>query len=68
MMILSLNDTISKSPFPITKDTALIISTTKGNIDLLDLINSKLDSERVYLTKLGEVIKKYFPKFYKGTI
>jgi len=67
MMILSLNDTISKSPFPITKHTALIISTTKGNIDLLDLINSKLDPERVYLTKLGEVIKKFF-KFYNDPI
>lgn len=67
MMILSLNDTISKSPFSITKDTALIISTTKGNIDMLGSKNSKLHSDRVYLTKLGEVVKKFF-KFYNDPI
>jgi 3-oxoacyl-[acyl-carrier-protein] synthase-1 len=67
MMILSLNDTISKSPFSITKDTALIISTTKGNIDMLGSKNSKLHSDIVYLTKLGEVVKKFF-KFYNDPI
>jgi len=67
MMILSLNDTISKSPFSITKDTALIISTTKGNIDMLGSKSSKLYSDRVYLTKLGEVVKKFF-KFHNDPI
>ena len=35
MMILSLKDTIAKASFSITQKTALIISTTKGNIDVL---------------------------------
>jgi len=60
MMILSLKDTISKSPFKITKNTALIISTTKGNINLLDSNKYNFNSERIYLTKLGEVIKFFF--------
>ena len=67
MMILSLNDTISKCSFPITKNTALIISSTKGNINLLDQANYNLNPNRIYLTELGEVIKKFF-KFYNEPI
>jgi len=60
MMLLSLIDTISKSSFSITDRTLLIISTTKGNIDILNSkINHKLKN-RIYLSELGKKIKNFF--------
>jgi len=41
MMILSLQDTISQADFSITDRTALLIATTKGNIDALDTNTTK---------------------------
>ena len=41
--------------------TLIILSTTKGNIDLLDNSNtSKVDKKRVYLWEMGSVIGKHF--------
>ncbi|WP_179354169.1 beta-ketoacyl-[acyl-carrier-protein] synthase family protein [Winogradskyella vidalii] len=57
MMILSLQDTISQSSFTITDKTALIIATTKGNIDAL---NNNFKPERAYLPALSEKIKTFF--------
>ncbi|MEH6535278.1 MAG: beta-ketoacyl synthase N-terminal-like domain-containing protein [Psychroserpens sp.] len=57
MMILSLQDTISQSAFPISDKTALVIATTKGNIDAL---HNNFAPERAYLPVLGEKIKKFF--------
>lgn len=57
MMLLSLQDTIEKSNFSITKRTALIIATTKGNIDALQ---NNFKPERAYLSVLGEAIKSFF--------
>jgi 3-oxoacyl-[acyl-carrier-protein] synthase-1 len=59
MMLLSLKDTINKASFPITDKTALIISTTKGNIDSLEE-NSSFEKERAYLPSLGKKISGFF--------
>ncbi|SDG65018.1 beta-ketoacyl synthase N-terminal-like domain-containing protein [Winogradskyella thalassocola] len=57
MMILSLQDTISQAAFSISDKTALIIATTKGNIDAL---NNNFEPERAYLPALGNKIKEFF--------
>ncbi|REE16966.1 3-oxoacyl-[acyl-carrier-protein] synthase-1 [Winogradskyella pacifica] len=57
MMILSLQDTISQAAFSISDKTALIIATTKGNIDAL---NNNFEPERAYLPVLGNKIKEFF--------
>lgn len=57
MMISSLSKVISLSKIPLTNRAGLIISTTKGNIDVLDK-NSKFPKERAYLSTLGQVIKE----------
>ena len=61
MMILSLYYLLKDSDFKITKRTGLIVSTTKGNIDLLaDDSNLKINKKRVYLSELGKQIQNYF--------
>lgn len=60
MMILSLQDTISQSDFSISDRTALLIATTKGNIDILNMNTSHFTPERAYLPVLGEKIKTFF--------
>jgi len=59
MMILSLHDVIQQSKITITKKTALIISTTKGNVDTLDS-KSEFPKERAYLPELGKQIQHFF--------
>jgi 3-oxoacyl-[acyl-carrier-protein] synthase-1 len=59
MMILSLDEVIKKLNIELTKKVGLIISTTKGNIDVLEA-NSKFPKERAYLGKLGNIIKTHF--------
>ncbi|GAA3593177.1 beta-ketoacyl synthase N-terminal-like domain-containing protein [Flavivirga amylovorans] len=59
MMITSLNNVIQSSKIPLNKNVGLIISTTKGNIDVLDK-NSKFPKERAYLSVLGKKIKDFF--------
>ncbi len=59
MMILSLNSIITDSNLKISEKTGLIISTTKGNIDALEL-NSNFNKNRAYLTELGNSIKDFF--------
>lgn len=66
MMITSLNRVIQDTKIPLTKNVGLIISTTKGNIDILDK-NSKFLEERAYLGSLGKVIKDFF-KFKNDAI
>lgn len=60
MMILSLKDTIAKASLPITEKTVLIISTTKGNIDVLHSKNNTFSPNRAYLPVLGNTIKSFF--------
>ena len=59
MLILSLSKTIKASTTPLNARVGLIISTTKGNIDVLDK-KSKFPKERAYLSQLGKVIKDHF--------
>lgn len=59
MMILAVSKVLSEKPNPDLQETALIVSTTKGNIDLL---NSTADfsSERVELAVLGKALQEFF--------
>ena len=62
LLILSINDALTKTNIDIKNSkTLLIISTTKGNIDLLqkDKLNS-FEAERVQLWKSSEIIKDFF--------
>ena len=62
MMILSIEDALKDSVIDVASDkTVIVLSTTKGNIDLLeDSLANRYNKERIYLWKLGEVIANYF--------
>lgn len=61
MMILSVSQLLNESKFTISNRTGLIISTTKGNIDLLAADSKfKGDKKRVYLSELGKQIQNFF--------
>ena len=59
MLLLSLSKTLKASKLEINDRVGLIISTTKGNIEVLDK-RSQFPKERAYLSQLGNVIKDYF--------
>ncbi len=59
MLLVSLANTIQKSDLKLTDRVGLIISTTKGNIDLLEGESDFLQ-KRAYLGVLGEKIKSFF--------
>jgi 3-oxoacyl-[acyl-carrier-protein] synthase-1 len=58
MMLLAVIRVLEKNPDLNLYKTALIISTTKGNIDLLT--KSSFPENRVYLSELGKIIKDFF--------
>lgn len=58
-LILSLKDVIEASNIALTDRVGLIISTTKGNVDVLEE-NSRFPKNRAYLSELGKVVKNYF--------
>ena len=63
MAILSINDCLKQNTtIDVTsKKTLLVLSTTKGNIDLLDpSLANKFDKKRVYLWKTATIISNYF--------
>lgn len=62
LLILSLFETLQEFPEEIYgPKTILILSTTKGNIDLLEPEKkAQYEPERVTLWRLGEVIRKFF--------
>ncbi len=62
MLLLSIEDALSTTKVNIASGkTAIILSTTKGNIDLLEKDKSKeFETERVLLWKLGEIIGRFF--------
>lgn len=67
MMILAVQKVLAKNPdFDISK-TGLLISTTKGNIDLLGN-ESDFSKDRVLLGKLGESIQTFFGFQHKPII
>ncbi len=59
MLLVSLAETIKQSGLKINQRVGLIISTTKGNIDVLEN-GSDFPEERAYLASLGEKIKSFF--------
>lgn len=59
MMLVSLSDTLSKANLTPDDRTGLVISTTKGNVDVLEN-NSNFPESRAYLTNLGKQLKEHF--------
>lgn len=59
MLLVSLHAIIKASKLPLTDRVGLIISTTKGNIDVLEAENL-FSEERAYLSVLGKTIKEFF--------
>ncbi len=59
MLIVSLEKTLKASELKLTDRVGLMVSTTKGNIDVLE-DDSNFPEERAYLGALGEKIQKYF--------
>lgn len=59
MLLLAVQEILTKNPNLDRSKTSLIISTTKGNIDLLQEKDG-FPEERVYLAELGKVIKDFF--------
>jgi len=62
MLILSISDALNNADIDIKSGkTLLIISTTKGNIDLLENKKNEIfEKDRVLLWRLGQVIGNYF--------
>lgn len=62
MLILSITDALEQSDIDIkSESTGIIVSTTKGNIDLLEKEKEKLfEKDRILLWKLGKLIGNYF--------
>lgn len=58
MMILSLKKVIDASRISLNERVGLIISTTKGNIDVLEK-ESNFPEGRVYLSELGKTIQNF---------
>ena len=59
MLILSLKNVINASNIPLDEKVGLLISTTKGNIDVLEN-ESKFPESRAYLSELGKIIQNFF--------
>ncbi|WP_209402615.1 beta-ketoacyl synthase [Pseudozobellia sp. WGM2] len=59
MMLLSLHQIIKDSKLELTERVGLIISTTKGNIDILES-QEMFTKERAYLGALAQEIKEFF--------
>ncbi|NGX83297.1 beta-ketoacyl synthase N-terminal-like domain-containing protein [Aequorivita sp. KMM 9714] len=59
MLILSLKKVIDASSITLSDRVGLIISTTKGNIDVLES-ESNFDESRSYLSELGKTLKDFF--------
>ncbi|CAM3389658.1 beta-ketoacyl-[acyl-carrier-protein] synthase family protein [Zobellia roscoffensis] len=59
ILLVSLSDTIKKSGLELTDRVGLILSTTKGNIDVLETENP-FDESRAYLAELGQKIEDFF--------
>jgi len=63
MMLLSVTDALSRNKHIDieSKKTLLIVSTTKGNIDLLDQTEGeKFDKNRIHLWETANVVARYF--------
>ncbi|MBT2162769.1 beta-ketoacyl synthase N-terminal-like domain-containing protein [Zobellia barbeyronii] len=59
ILLVSLANTLKESGLELTDKVGLIVSTTKGNIDVLDA-DSPFDENRAYLSELGKKIETFF--------
>ena len=59
ILLVSLANTLKESGLELTDRVGLIVSTTKGNIDVLDA-DSPFDQNRAYLSELGKKIETFF--------
>lgn len=59
MMILSLQNVIEAAQIPLNGKVGLIVSTTKGNIDVLEK-ESNFPESRAYLGELGKTVQHFF--------
>ena len=59
MMLLSLKNVVDASKIPLNENVGLIISTTKGNIDVLEK-DSNFPESRACLSELGKTIQHFF--------
>lgn len=59
MLLVSLAKTLAASKLDLNERVGLVISTTKGNIDVLES-DSHFSEERAYLNVLGEKIRSHF--------
>src|SRR5690606_17875938 len=59
MLILSLKKVIDTSNIPLNENVGLLISTTKGNIDVLEK-ESNFPESRAYLSELGKTVQNFF--------
>jgi len=59
MLMVSLENTLKASGVALTDRVGLIVSTTKGNIDVLES-ESKFPKERAYLSVIGKELQSYF--------
>ena len=59
MLMVSLENTLKASELELTDRVGLIVSTTKGNIDVLEE-DSKFPKERAYLSALGAELQNHF--------
>lgn len=62
MFLLSISDSLKQTNIDISSaDTLIIITTTKGNINLLETAHmEEFGRERIYLHEMGRVINEYF--------
>ncbi|MDX1783660.1 MAG: beta-ketoacyl synthase, partial [Aequorivita vladivostokensis] len=59
MLILSLKKVVDATDIQLNEKVGLIISTTKGNIDVLEK-QSNFPESRAYLSELGKTIQNFF--------
>jgi 3-oxoacyl-[acyl-carrier-protein] synthase-1 len=59
MMLVSLERTLKAAQVDLTDRVGLIVSTTKGNIDVLEA-DSQFPNERAYLSALGKEVQTFF--------
>jgi 3-oxoacyl-[acyl-carrier-protein] synthase-1 len=61
LIILSIKDAVQKTKIDAgNEETLIVISTTKGNIDLINTIDDNIEKKRLFLWSLAEQIKYYF--------
>jgi 3-oxoacyl-[acyl-carrier-protein] synthase I len=61
LIILSIENALQEIKIDVRDDdTLIVISTTKGNIDLIDRRDKNIEKDRLLLWKLAEQIKYYF--------